>query len=157
MTDNERRQRPKVSNQVNNAYKKFKVQSYQVNKLNNVVKINVNKISYELNAELHQSFLIFSNGEIISEAEINFANTKKSLLPPLRFGSEWIINKKMEKINWFGDFEGLDVYIEKDTAFDYQGYLNNIYFEFHCTESGGALVNYGSPEEISEIAFSFCN
>ena len=59
MTDNERRQRPKVSSQVNNAYKKFKVQSYQVNKLNNVVKINVNKISYELNAELHQSFLIF--------------------------------------------------------------------------------------------------
>ena len=102
MTDNERRQRPKVSSQVNNAYKKFKVQSYQVNKLNNVVKINVNKISYELNAELHQSFLIFSNGEIISEAEINFANTKKSLLPPLRFGSEWMINKKMEKINWFG-------------------------------------------------------
>ena len=22
---------------------------------------------------------------------------------PLRFGSEWIINKKMEKINWFKD------------------------------------------------------
>ena len=60
-------------------------------------------------------------------------------------------------ISWFGDFEGSDVYIEKDTAFDYQGYLNNIYFEFHCTESGGALVNYGSAEEISEIAFSFCN
>jgi len=102
MTDNERRQRPKVSNQINNAYKKFKVQSYQVNKINNVVKINVNKIYKELNAELNQSFLIFSNGEIIFEAEINFANTKKSLLPPLRFGSEWIINKKMEKINWFG-------------------------------------------------------
>ena len=58
---------------------------------------------------------------------------------------------------WVGTYDNLSLSLTRvNTGIDYIGLFDNNYFEFHCTDNGGALVGYGAPEEIQNIAFSFC-
>ncbi len=58
---------------------------------------------------------------------------------------------------WVGTFDSLSLSLKRaSTGVDYSGLYNDEYFEFHCTSNGGALVGYGAPEEVKNIAFSFC-
>ena len=58
---------------------------------------------------------------------------------------------------WVGTFDNLSLSLKREsTGVDYIGLLDNNYFEFHCTDNGGALIGYGAPEDVQNIAFSIC-
>ena len=57
---------------------------------------------------------------------------------------------------WVGSFDNLPLSLKRETGSTFIGLFNNDYFEFHCTNDGGALLGYGAPEEVKNIAFSFC-
>jgi len=58
---------------------------------------------------------------------------------------------------WIGTFDNLSLSLNRaSSGVSYIGLLDNEYFEFSCTDNGGALVGYGAPEEVQNIAFSFC-
>jgi len=59
--------------------------------------------------------------------------------------------------SWWGTFENSIISIEQTTAYDFKGYLDNEYFEFKCASNGGYFLNYGAPESLKEVAFSFCS
>ena len=91
--DNELRQWPKPSKLLHQAGSNAEVTNIDVQKLKNLVKIKITKAAKSIKADITELYTIYSNGEILVNMSVDFSNTPKKILPPLRVGMEWMISK----------------------------------------------------------------
>ena len=100
--DNELRQWPKPSKLLHQAGSDAEVTNIDVQNLKNLVKIKITKAAKSIKADITELYTIYSNGEILVNMSVDFSNTPKKILPPLRVGMEWMISKDLNQITWFG-------------------------------------------------------
>ena len=100
--DNELRQWPKPSKLLHQAGSNAEVTNIDVQNFKNLVKIKITKAAKSIKADITELYTIYSNGEILVNMAVDFSNTPKKILPPLRVGMEWMISKDLNQITWFG-------------------------------------------------------
>ena len=100
--DNERRQRPKPNPAWDTTGRKAKPESVTAAMEGKAAKITVVKNLPDVKGTFKSIYTISGDGDVLVEADYDFQQTPKKMLPPLRVGMEWIIPAAFKKITWFG-------------------------------------------------------
>ena len=117
--DNERRQKPKPDPAWDSAGQKARPSSVTVEPAGKAARVTVTKELPDVSATFKAVYTVDGDGAILIETDVDFSNTLKPMLPPLRVGMGWQLPAGFETVTWFGrggethadrDFEPIGLY-----------------------------------------------